>query len=1454
MLAADTKQYLYLDPGRLLASALSIWDPSVAGGTVTHQNIGYLFPQGPFYYALEVWLRLSPWIAQRLWMASLLFAAGAGVAFLCRIVGLSTPGVMLAAFAYELSPYSMQYIERISAILLPYAALGWLLGLTILALRRGGWRYPAIFAILAAAAGGTNATSIIFAGLAPVAWIIWAVFGSREVSGREALKTTGRIALLTVATALWWAAGLRTEGAYGIDVLIYTETLPAIASSSTAIEVLRGLGYWYFYGSDRLGPWLGAAVAYEERIGLLVTSYLLPSLGVASAAFLRWRERAYFVFITLVGLVFAVGTHPFDHPSLFGHGLKSFMTATTAGLALRSSDRATPLVVLGLTVLLGAGLSALWSRLRLLGALAGALGLALVVANAAPLLTGAAVARNFERRSHLPAYDYAAARYLDSKGNTTRVLIEPGQSFADYTYGDTVDPIWPGLLKRPSIQRQQLIDGSLATADLLGAFDRSIQQGTYQRSTLAPMARLFSAGDLLWQSDLAFWRYDSPLPKAAWASLNPPPAGVGRPIDFGGRRPNVAPAGDRFIDEQALSLPAGQPWPPALAVFPVSHARPIYRSEPASAPLVLDGSGAGVLNAAAAGLLADNPTILYAGTLPKSRAARRAARAPGAVYVLTDTNRKALERFESENDNVGATLPARTGPSSYDPTQVPFDIFGRQRPQDQTIAQYQGAVYVTASSYGNSVAETPEDRPYMAFDRNPDTAWSTAAFASAKGQWLQVKLARPTLVNHLQLSQVLGSTQNRYITRVTLSFDGTKRLTVRLGAASRRPAGQRVSFPPQRFRVLRITIDATGWKGRQLTGASGVGFSTVTIPGVHLFEWIRLPTDLLGRMGASSLSHRLVIIMTRRRVSPFPPRSDPEPFLARRFYLPTGRRFSLSGIARISALVPDNVIDDLLGGPNVFNGTVIGSNERLPGDLNARAAFAFDGNPKTAWMPGFDHYAQAHAWVEASLPHPITFDHMNMQVLADGRHSVPTAMRITSNTGASRLVRLPAIRDRRRAGAVAKVHLSFAPISGSTFRFAIAGFRAVTTINWYSQRPIVLPVGIAEMGVPGIHVTMERPSAMIPAVCRRGLLRIDRKPVWLEITGRVGTAERSGGLSIRGCGPDARGIYLSKGTHSLVATNGQSSGFNLDQLVLDSAAGGTPEPLATNGTSRPVAGTLGTRRLSAPTTEVSSSGPDSAQLVLHHVVAGQPFFLVLGQSYNKGWTASLGGRSLGPPMLIDGFANGWYVDPATSGTLTASLYFHPQLLVSAALGLSAAFLLFCFILAAFPERGRRALKRRLLPAAGSGPAPEAPARVDSSPAPGLLGAAIGGRPRLGRALGLAVAAGGIAYAVLPVGAAVAGALAVFILAGLGTLLPVTRYLSGLIAFLLVASAGALVVAHQLTARPAPGSSWPLQLNTAGVVAFVGLAILLGDALAETARRRAARPKAASKNMKSPQEG
>ena len=149
----DTKTYLYLDATRFLSQVAFMWNPTVGLGTVTHEYIGYLLPMGPFFAAIHL-LGVPVWVAQRLWLGSILFAAGLGVLYLSRILGLRGPGPAAAALAYMLSPYLLQYAGRISVILLPWAGLPVMLGLTIVALRRGGWREPALFAVVVALVSG----------------------------------------------------------------------------------------------------------------------------------------------------------------------------------------------------------------------------------------------------------------------------------------------------------------------------------------------------------------------------------------------------------------------------------------------------------------------------------------------------------------------------------------------------------------------------------------------------------------------------------------------------------------------------------------------------------------------------------------------------------------------------------------------------------------------------------------------------------------------------------------------------------------------------------------------------------------------------------------------------------------------------------------------------------------------------------------------------------------------------------------------------------------------------------------------------------------------------------------------------------------------------------------------------------------------------------------------------
>jgi len=214
----DTKTYLYLDPGRFLAQVAFMWNPTVGLGTVTHEYIGYLLPMGPFFGVLA-WLHVPIWVAQRLWLGSILLAAGWGILVLSRALHLRGPGPIVGALAYMLSPYFLQYAGRISVILLPWAGLPFLMAFTILAVRRGGWRMPALFALVIALVSGINATAIIYVGIAPILWIVYAVVVLREATWRRALGAALRIGVLSLFACLWWIAGLMVEAGYGVNVL-----------------------------------------------------------------------------------------------------------------------------------------------------------------------------------------------------------------------------------------------------------------------------------------------------------------------------------------------------------------------------------------------------------------------------------------------------------------------------------------------------------------------------------------------------------------------------------------------------------------------------------------------------------------------------------------------------------------------------------------------------------------------------------------------------------------------------------------------------------------------------------------------------------------------------------------------------------------------------------------------------------------------------------------------------------------------------------------------------------------------------------------------------------------------------------------------------------------------------------------------------------------------------------
>lgn len=1275
---ADTKSYLYLDPGRLLSRAAHMWDPNVGLGTVTHQNIGYLWPMGPYYWLMEA-LSVPDWVAQRLWLGTIILMAGLGVRFMLKELRWVGAGVTVASFSYALSPYLLDYAARISVILLPFAGLPWLVGLAARSLRRDDWRSPAWFALVTLTVGGVNATSLILVMVGPLLWFVHAVFVEREVTLRRAIVVGLRITALTAVTSLWWVAGLSLQGAFGIPILRYTETYETVANASMSTELMRGLGYWFFYGTDGLGAWTESSLTLVENLPALALSFLLPLLAVTAVLLTRWRHRVFFAAIVLAGLVIGVGAHPWDGSSPYGSLFRAF-TGSDLGLSFRSTPRAVPLIALGLAVFLGAGLASVtrvrpqWHKVLSLTLLV------LICANLMPLFRGQMVDRNLLRDSEVPGYWQDAAARLDEQDPTTRVWELPGIDFAAYRWGNTVDPITPGLMDREMVARELIPYGTPPSANLVNDVDLPFQAARVEPDAVAPLARLMGVGDLLLRSDLQYERYRAPRPRLVYSQLLAA-SGLGEPIRFGEPVPNVAGDALPLDDEMEYSIPLDAPDPAPVTIFPVLEPRPMLRTVSAASPTLLAGDAAGLVSLASIGALAADRPVFYSASYaddPDGLVAQ--ADEPQARLVVTDTNRRQARRWGTVRENDGYTEREGELALVEDRTDNRLEVFEDADDDHRTVTEQLGGATVAASAYGNGVTYTAGDRPVKALDQDPATAWRVAAFDDPVGEFIRIDLDEPVTADRISLLQLQGLV-NRSITRVLVTLDGGDPIEVELTESSRIGEGQVVEFPEQSFDRVEVTIAATDRDGlASYRGASGVGFSEISIPGLGpISEVIRPPVDLLDTVGAASLDRDLMYVFSRRAAAAADVLiADEEPVLSRWVIGPEDRTFTVFGRARLSADLPEERIDAFLGIPSADEGGVTAtSSARLPGDLASRASAAVDGDTTTAFRTPFNGIVGTA--LEFTYPEPVTVDDLQLRVVADGRHSLPTAVSLSVDGGPSEQFQLEPLPlgEGEPRGTVATLTVPTGERTGTTFRLSIDAVNEAESEDWFGRSRIVLPLAIAEVGLPTVAVPS---SARLDERCRDDLITLDGAPVPVAVRGTVGAAAAGDSVELVGCGDAADGVEIAAGRQLLATAPGAEVDLDVDLLALSSVAGGAagPDTLVEPTSDGPTPPSTETRRTGRNDYEVDVSGAD------------EPYWVVLGQSFGDGWSATTTeGDDLGEPTLVNGYANGWRIDPAELGAdVTVQLRWTPQRLVWVGLGASVLGVLLCLGLALWPRRGR----------------------------------------------------------------------------------------------------------------------------------------------------------------------
>jgi arabinofuranan 3-O-arabinosyltransferase len=1271
--SADTKSYLTLDPGRLLSSARFMWDPSVGAGTVPHQNIGYLFPIGPYYWTLDA-VGLPDWAAQRLLWALLVFAAAFGTFRLLRWLGWAVAGSLIAAVAYGFSPYLLSYLARLSAILFPWAALPWLILLAARAARDRSWFRAAQFALVVALVGSVNATSLLFVGLGPVIWLV-ADAVSRRVATRSVVAAAGRIGVLCAAVSAWWIAGLRVQGTYGLPILDFTESYQTVASASAPQELLRGLGYWFFYGGDRLDPWIGPAFPYFNEPVVMFVSFGLAGLSLLGL-FAPFRGRASMLLLLLIGLVLSVGAAPLGSSTWYGVFFERFATDSTAGAALRSTPRAAPLLLLALACGLGAGVEAarrwLAARpavsLRRIAPLLPAFAVGAVLVNLLPWFTGSAASSSLLRPETLPTATTNLAAYLNSgssadsggDGPDGRIFTIPGADFADYRWGGTVDPVLPGLTDRSVLYRELIPQGSAGTADLLNAFDRRLAEGWFEPATLEPIATMFGVETIVVRNDLQHERYRLARPGPLWSDVT---SVLGRPDHAGPLTTDVTRI--TLIDEITLARQGAAEQYPITAAFELDEGNDLssLNVRSASSPMILAGNGDGIVDVVAAGLFdADRPVVYAAGL---DDGLRTAAASPW--WVVTDTNRKQGHRWSSIGSNLGALEAADVLTFDDDPNDSRLDLFpdGSTELDDQTIAVHLGDVAsVAASSYGGRIIYTAEDAPGFAIDGDPSTAWRAGIAEDSVGARWVVDFAVPEDLDVLRLLQPQLGANDRVITRIGVRTD-TGSSEFDLDDSSWVDSGQSLDLLAAGLGGLtsRVEIEVLSDNLGDLAsyvGRPGVGFAEVTpirSDGSVVVDdrTVRLPVAAALGIAADD---PLTYVLTRQRIEPSTPnRQAPEPAIDRLFDVPFDRSFVLTGQARLSATARDDVLTSVLIASEAPQRATATASVRLPGSAASRGDAAVDGDMTTAWQTPFDGTLGATLTIAQQTP--IEANELTITWRSDGKHAAPQALTVTDGATAFEV----AVPLTTSESGLSTVTIPVPTFTASNTTITLDAVSGETVPEYYSGVERSLPVGIAEVSFGPAASGAPLPAArVLSSGCRSDLISLDGAPLAVEVTGEV-----DGVLDITSC-IDAT-FDLTAGQHRLVATDGKLTGLDLDRLVLDTA-----------------------QRAAAPSSDggVVITRTDATAIDASLTATDDTTLLMLPQSHNLGWTATVDGVDLGAPRLVDGYANGWLL-PAGTSDRSLELRWTPQRSINVGQGISAlaGFVILGLIAAGRVRRNRR---------------------------------------------------------------------------------------------------------------------------------------------------------------------
>ena len=1236
----------------------------------------------PFYLAGQL-LKVPVWLTERFWLAVLIAVGFAGLLKLAEALRIGTDrSRIVAGLAFVLWPTFTIVIGSTSAGILPGLLAPW--AVLPLARAAGGGslvRAAARSGVAVLCMGGVNATSTLDVLILP------AVFILTQLRGRRRVVLAALWAGAAGLAAAWWVVPLLLQVKYSFNFLPYVEQSATTTGTMSAATFLRGAGNWTAYLN--LGqPWLQAGwviVAYPIAI---MGSAIAAATGLLGLARRDMQAGGWLRLSVGIAALVALAGYPGPLGGLFHQPVDQLLNGVAA--PLRSVYKLEPVAAAALA--LGIAHAVVFRTRRAaiaadpaarpLWHLIAAPVIALVLLGLAyPQVSGRVL--NSGSFSSVPSYWYQAAAYLKLHSPRAPALVVPAAAHGTFLWGEPIDEPLEPLASSPWVTQGLVPYGGAGSELLLRSVEAAMNSGeripglaatlsrsgiryVVVRNDLSPTSIGYTAPQAVHQAlaSSGFRRV------AAFGSGVSGPGGPGAPS---ARRAATAyPAVEIFVAGQA----AGGLPPPAVAL-------------PVSRTVLVNGGPDALLQLIGQHVLPASAPAVIAGD--------RLAGRP-ALWAVTDTLPRSDHAFGVIDPTASYTYTATETNPADDPLGdaggPPRQLLPVASAGHQTVAVLVGAATVTASSAGSWLAETPQIDPVNVFDNNPNTVWSEANPTTAVGQWVQITFSHRVVLPASIGIRLLDDQAARPVPR---------RLTVRTDAGVvtsgvlKTAAPQALQVPPGPTRMLRITIAAV--RGG-VPGGPGAGFADVSIPGVTVTRYLKVPQDTAGERAAAtafSFERPVPSPASLANVAAYPP-------LARTFATPSQGWFKLaaSGLA-----VPGRALDAILSTltPARRNTLEVTASSTLASLPSLAAANLMRRDHPGAWIAGGPKPAIRLAWRGRR-----TIRRMVIQPLP-GLAATPEAIKITSPQGTRYAsIGLDGLTEIVPPLTTSKMTISFPVVQyaatgqpGSGPGPAAAG-RAVEAVDSRPGRPAYRDA---------------RARYQIRAALRRRAAGDDRRPSAADDSLRQG----------------GRAHLVPPGPHQAVRTSLGGSAHVWPELADGGQARRVhdhrPQP-----DQRPVVGGSGRRAgtdlgSGPPVSQVLGWKPEYRQV---RVGPGAASYLELHQNANPGWTASLDGRTL-MPVRLDGWQQGFVVPAGGGGVVT--LTFQPVKFYHVWIILSAAGVLVLLLVATVRRRRRRVPEQmdRALPAAAgptamppprgaaARPCPPLPRRIGSSP-PGMPSAQV----------------------------------------------------------------------------------------------------------------------------------